>query len=384
MEQSQHISGISFEQLTQGIIEVSQATKARAAKAIDSIYTVRNWIVGAYIVEYEQNGSDRAIYGEMLLKRLSDRLKNSDFNLTLLKNSRSFYIDYPQIRTQIQKSPTLSDFSKKLLGSNPQEVSAQFDIIEFGKSPTLSDEFQTPADKLISRLSFSHIVELLTIDDPLVRYFYEFECIRGTWSVRELRRQIATNLHIRVGLSADKMKAMEEVNAKAEHQSTELILRDPHIFEFAGFKASEVVSEDQLEEALISHLQEFLLEMGKGFCFEARQKRIIIDGEYYFADLVLYNRILHASTIIELKNDEFRHEHIGQLNAYVRYYAENEMHPGDNPPIGILLCTKKGKKMVEYALGGMDQQLFVSTYKLQLPNPEVLQQFLRDQLKNQE
>ena len=196
----------------------------------------------------------------------------------------------------------------------------------------------------------------------------------------QLRRQIATNLHIRVGLSANKMKAIEEVNAKAEHQTTELLLRDPHIFEFAGFKASEVVSEDQLEDALISHLQDFLLEMGKGFCFEARQKRIIIDGESYFADLVLYNRILHASTIIELKNDEFRHEHIGQMNAYVRYYAENEMHPGDNPPIGILLCTKKGKKMVEYALGGMDQQLFVSTYKLQLPDPAVLQQFITDQL----
>ena len=383
MEQSQHIPGISFEQLTQSIIEVSQATKARAAKAIDSIYTVRNWLVGAYIVEYEQNGSDRAAYGDKLLTRLAKQLKEESLNYTLLNNCRNFYLYYPQIGQYVQKLPTLSEESSKI--TSPIAWRLRDDTLPtFEILPTVSEEFQTPADKLISRLSFSHIVELLTIEDPLVRYFYEFECIRGTWSVRELRRQIATNLHIRVGLSADKMKAMEEVNAKAEHQSTELILRDPHIFEFAGFKASEVVSEDQLEDALIAHLQEFLLEMGKGFCFEARQKRIIIDGEYYYADLVLYNRILHASTIIELKNDEFRHEHIGQLNAYVRYYAENEMHPGDNPPIGILLCTKRGKKMVEYALGGMDQQLFVSTYQLQLPNPEVLQQFLREQLKNQE
>ena len=178
------------------------------------------------------------------------------------------------------------------------------------------------------------------------------------------------------------MKAMMLVNDKAEHQSVQLQLRDPYTFEFLGLQAKDVVTENDIEEALIVHLQEFLLELGKGFCFEARQKRIIIDGEYYYADLVFYNRLLHCSVIVELKNDEFRHEHIGQLNAYVSYYAENEMQPGDNPPVGILLCTHKGKKMVEYALGSMDNKLFVSTYKLQLPDKQQLEQFIIKECHN--
>lgn len=237
----------------------------------------------------------------------------------------------------------------------------------------------TPAETVVSTLSFSHIRELLTINDPLVRFFYETECIRGSWSVRELRRQITSNLHIRIGLSEDKMKAMMLVNNTTERQSLLLQIRDPYTFEFLGLQAKDTVTESAIEEALIEHLQEFLLEMGKGFCFEARQKRIIIDGEYYFADLVFYNRLLHCNVIVELKNDEFRHEHIGQLNAYVSYYAENEMQPGDNPPVGILLCTRKGKKMVEYALGNMDNKLFVSTYQLQLPNRQQLEQFIMDE-----
>ena len=158
-------------------------------------------------------------------------------------------------------------------------------------------------------------------------------------------------------------------------------IREPFTFEFLGLKAQEIVDEHDLEDALISHLQEFILELGKGFCFEARQKRIIIDDKYYYPDLVFYNRILHCGVIIELKNDEFSHENLGQLNAYVSHYRENEMQPGDNPPVGILLCTRKGKKMVEYALAGMDNQLFVSTYMLQLPDKKALEDFLLKQLQ---
>ena len=154
----------------------------------------------------------------------------------------------------------------------------------------------------------------------------------------------------------------------------------PFAFEFLGLKAKDVITEGDLEDALISHLQEFLLELGKGFCFEDRQKRMIIDDEYYYADLVFYNRILHCSVIVELKNDEFRHEYLGQLNAYVSYYKENEMYEGDNPPVGILLCTHKGEKMVEYAIAGMDNHLFVSTYMLQLPDKSTLENFLLKEL----
>ena len=138
--------------------------------------------------------------------------------------------------------------------------------------------------------------------------------------------------------------------------------------------------ESKLEDALIKHLQEFLLEFGKGMCFEARQRRIIIDDDYYFPDLVFYNRIGHFTLIVELKNEAFSHENFGQLNSYVSYWKENEMQPGDNPPVGLLLCTKKGKKMVEYAKAGMDNKLFVSTYQLQLPDESTLENFLKQQL----
>lgn len=265
--------------------------------------------------------------------------------------------------------PTLSD--KSMFGS----------FVE--KSPTVSDKFRTSGRLLISRLSFSHIVEIMTQSDPLARYFYEQECIKCTWSVRELRRQISTNLYVRAGISTNPEKMMSLPTMKG-HDSNVLQIREPFTFEFLGLKAQEVVTEHDIEEALISHLQEFLLELGKGFCFESRQKRIVIDDEYYYPDLVFYNRVLHCSVILELKDEEFSHENLGQLNAYVSYYKENEMQPGDNPPIGILLCTRKGKKMVEYALAGMDNQLFVSTYMLQLPDKKTLENFLMKQLQEQE
>lgn len=244
---------------------------------------------------------------------------------------------------------------------------------------TVSHKFQTPPEMIVSRLSFSHIREIMSVDDPLARYFYEQECIKCTWSVRELRRQISTNLYFRAGISGNPEKMLSQSSVQG-HDSAALQIRQPFTFEFLGLKAQEIVDEHDLEDALISHLQEFILELGKGFCFEARQKRIIIDDEYYYPDLLFYNRILHCGVIIELKNEEFSHENLGQLNAYVSYYKENEMQLGDNPPVGILLCTRKGKKMVEYALAGMDNRLFVSTYMLQLPDRKTLEDFLLKQL----
>ena len=388
MEQlANSIQSISFEQLAQKIITVDDSMRGVAVKTINQATTLRNWIIGCYIVEYEQNGSDRAKYGDNLLKSLEKRIGQKGLNVTLFQLSRLFYRDYPHIgtlvsanhATALHKLP-LSEIYATVSHKLPEIDSFAVNKKNAGK---LSEQFNTPPENLVSALSFSHIRELLTIEDPLVRFFYETECIRGTWSVRELRRQIVSNLHIRIGLSEDKMKAMMLADIKAERHTPLLQIRDPYTFEFLGLQAKDVVTESDIEEALLGHLQEFLLELGKGFCFEARQKRIIIDGEYYFADLVFYNRLLHCNVIVELKNDEFRHEHIGQLNAYVSYYAENEMQPGDNPPVGILLCTHKGKKMVEYALGSMDNHLFVSTYQLQLPNRQQLEQFLMDECREQ-
>ncbi len=388
MEQlANSIQSISFEQLAQKIITVDDSMRGVAVKTINQATTLRNWIIGCYIVEYEQNGSDRAKYGDNLLKSLEKRIGQKGLNVTLFQLSRLFYRDYPHIgtlvsanhATALHKLP-LSEIYATVSHKLPEIDSFAVNKKNAGK---LSEQFNTPPENLVSALSFSHIRELLTIEDPLVRFFYETECIRGTWSVRELRRQIVSNLHIRIGLSEDKMKAMMLADSKAERHTPLLQIRDPYTFEFLGLQAKDVVTESDIEEALLGHLQEFLLELGKGFCFEARQKRVIIDGEYYFADLVFYNRLLHCNVIVELKNDEFRHEHIGQLNAYVSYYAENEMQPGDNPPVGILLCTHKGKKMVEYALGSMDNHLFVSTYQLQLPNRQQLEQFLMDECREQ-
>lgn len=337
--------------------------------------TLRNWLIGCYIVEYEQKGCDRAKYGERLLKRLEERVNTKGLNETLFLASRRFYNFYPQIGELINVSisPTPSDKLESL-----SAISATL-LPKSENSATVSHEFRTPAQILISKLSFSHIREIMLQDDPLARFFYETECIKGTWSVRELRRQIVTNLYFRSGVSKDPQKLLGTINPEANTPS--LTIRQPFTFEFLGLSAKDAVTESDLEDALITHLQEFLLELGKGFCFEERQKRMIIDGEYYFADLVFYHRILHCGVIVELKNDEFKHEYLGQLNAYVSYYKENEMHEGDNPPVGILLCTRKGKKMVEYAIAGMDNQLFVSTYMLQLPDKATLERFLLEELK---
>lgn len=372
----------SFDELTKIIRDTHDAAQTTAVKAINRMQTMRNWLYGYYIIEFEQHGKDRAEYGTQLLKRLEERVNRKGLTETLFKNSRKFYRLYPQMVENIIGviSPTVSD---KLLET--KDASGLFDTPmteneQIEKSPTVSDGFRTTGQMIISRLSFSHIVEIMTVDDPLARYFYEQECIKCTWSVRELRRQISTNLYVRTGISSNPEKMLSLPSLQG-HDNNELQIRQPFTFEFLGLKANEVVGEKDIENALIDHLQDFLLELGKGFCFESRQKRIIIDDEYYYPDLVFYNRILHCGVIIELKDEEFSHQNLGQLNAYVSHYKEHEMQPGDNPPIGILLCTRKGKKMVEYALAGMDNQLFVSTYMLQLPDKKTLEEFLLKQLE---
>lgn len=342
----------SFNDLASIVQTTHDNAQSSAIKAINRMQTMRNWLIGYYIVEFEQHGKDRAEYGTQLLKKLEERVNRKGLTRNTFQSSRNFYRIYPQM---------IENFKNRIC-------------------TTVSCKFITSGETLVSKLSFSHINEIMKVDDPLARYFYEQECIKCTWSVRELRRQISTNLYIRAGISSNPEKMLSLPSVQG-HDSAELQIRQPFTFEFLGLKAKEIMDEHDLEDALITHLQEFILELGKGFCLEARQKRIIIDDEYYYPDLVFYNRILHCGVIIELKNEEFSHENLGQLNAYVSYYKENEMQPGDNPPVGILLCTRKGRKMVEYALAGMDNQLFVSTYMLQLPDKKTLEDFLLKQLQ---
>ena len=351
-------NNISFETLMNSIKEINTKTGGMAKSAVNQLMTLRNWAIGYYIVEYEQGGKDKADYGTNLLKNLENQISEKGLNETLFRVCRQFYLAYPQIYST---------------------VSNKFELVDFGKCSTLSNEFVTKPDVLVQNLSFSHIREIMVIDDAFERFFYETECIKCSWSVRELRRQIKTNLYVRAGIS----KKPESLIQPSIDNNTNAIfpIKDPFTFEFLGLEAKDAVTESDLEQALMDHLQEFMIELGQGFCFEARQKRIVIDDKYYFIDLVFYNRMLHCNVIIELKNNEFKHEDLGQLNAYVGYYEKNEMLEGDNPPVGILLCTDKGSQMVEYALSGVDKQLFVSTYMLHLPNKKKLEEFMLKEIE---
>ena len=211
---------------------------------------------------------------------------------------------------------------------------------------------------LFNRISYSHFVELIRLNDPLKRLFYELESVKNTWSVVELKRQIGSLLFERTGLSKNKEKLLTSLNDKTNELQMLDIIHDPYIFEFLGLKQLEVQGEKELEQELLNHLLQFLLELGKGFCIEARQKRILIDNKHYFVDLVFYHRILHCNILIDLKTERFNHSHAGQLNMYLEYYKKYEVTLQDNPPVGILLCTDKDEEHVEFATAGMDEFLF--------------------------
>ncbi|MBS3936493.1 MAG: DUF1016 family protein [Sulfuritalea sp.] len=373
-----------FDDLVAAIERAHAALADQAAKAVNVSLTLRNWMIGHYIQEYEQSGADRASYGERLLDTLAQRLQQGGLKRVEareLRRFRQFYLAYPQIRETLSPesgnkllSPEIwQTLSARLPAANIREAASPESPIVGTVSP---QSIANPGRLLLERLSFSHFAELLQFDEPLRRTFYETEALRGNWSVRELKRQIASQYFERSGLSTDKAALAKRAHAGAEPASSRQIIRDPYVFEFLGLKPQEVMGESQLEDALLDKLQDFLLELGHGFCFEARQKRLLIGGEHFFVDLVFYHRILKCHVLIELKNDAFKHEHLGQLNSYVGYYARHEMAEGDQPPVGILLCTRKNAELVEYALAGMSNQLFVSRYQVQLPGKEEIAAFL--------
>ncbi len=258
------------------------------------------------------------------------------------------------------------------------------DVTPYGspkaKVRTASAQLTIPPEKLLGCLSYSHFELLVSVEDSTKRTFHEIECMRGNWSVRELKRQISSLYFERTGLSRNKKQLAKIISTSAEQVEPRLAIRDPYVFEFLGIKSREVMEESDLEDCLLDKLQGFLLELGHGFCFEARQKRILIGGHHGFIDLVFYHRILKCHVLVELKVDEFSHEHLGQLNTYVSWYKKNQMTQGDNPPVGILLCTQKDHALVEYALAGMGNTLFVSKYQLELPKKEEIQKFLQEQI----
>jgi predicted nuclease of restriction endonuclease-like (RecB) superfamily len=368
--------GLSFSALVAAIAQAHDSFSARASKAVNISLTLRNWFIGHHIAEYELQGADRAAYGDRLLESLSSALRAKSVvnsGRRQLYGYLAFYRAYPQmVRTLSAQFPGLpgTPALAALPGANAPTASAQS-----SRHPSLAPE------RLLDRLSYSHFELMVELADPLKRLFYEVETLRGNWSVRELKRQIATQYFERSGLSTDKNALARLTHGNAELQAPQHVIRDPYVFEFLGLRPQEVMTERRLEDALLDRLQQFLVELGHGFCFEARQKRIDIGGEHGFVDLVFYHRILKCHVLVELKNDAFRHEHLGQLNAYVGWYKQHQMTAGDKPPIGILLCTQKNHEMVRYALAGMTNRLFVSRYQLRLPDAAAMEGFLRQALE---
>lgn len=375
---------LDFGSLVTGIRQIHDHLAVQTGKAINISLTLRNWMIGFYIEEYERAGVDRAKYGDKLMDELAAALGKQDVprcDRRELYRYRQFYLTYPQfveaVTPQLLSSLPVGPIERAL--SIKSCNSAAPSIVE-----AVTPQLRLPARKLIESLSFTHLAELIAIDDPLKRAFYEVESIRGNWSARELKRQIASLYFERSGLSKNKNKLAKLAQAGAEKAEPKLTIRDPYIFEFLGIKSKEVMGESDLEDALLDKLQEFLLELGHGFCFEARQKRILIGDSHFYIDLLFYHRILKCHVLIELKVDEFSHQHLGQLNTYVSWFKQNVMTEGDNPPIGILLCTKKDRSLVEYALAGMDNALFVSRYQVELPKKEDLKKFIEQQLREKE
>ena len=378
-------STINFNSLVQQIEYTDRALQNNARLVINRHVTAKAWLTGYYIVEYEQKGEDRAKYGEKLIQNLAKQLGSKKFSVTTLKIYRQFYVTYPQLASPVAQF--LDNHLAIGQSATGQLVLPENQSIE--KSQSLTDQFIVPTTaqkalpvlvdsfSIFNRLSFTHLVALLPIADPLERAFYETMAIKGTWSSRELERQIDSNYYIRTGWSKQPDQLVNIVQGKAEIATLPVDIKSPFVFEFLGLKAKDVVEESDLETALMDNLQDFILELGMGFCFEERQKKLLIDDRYYKADLVFYHRVLKRHVIIELKAHRLDYSDVAQLNMYLAYFRKNIMLSDDNEPIGILLCSEVGQEMAEYTMIGADTNLFLSKYQLELPSTERMTEFLR-------
>ena len=311
--------------------------KEKSYRAVNKEVVQAYWKIGQHIVEYEQEGQLKASYGKQLILELAKDLKTAlgkGFSRTNLIYMRRFYLKYP-------------------------------------KSQTLSDQ-----------LSWSHYVELLSISDDLERSFYERQSLIENWSIRELKRQKKTALFHRLALSKDKSGVLELSKQGHEIKTVDDLTKDPYIFEFLGLSEKQLISETSLERKLIEELQAFLLELGKGFAFVGQQYRISLNNTHYRVDLVFYHFILKCFVLIDLKVDKLKHYDVGQMNMYLNYFKTEVSTENDNEPIGIILTTDKDEILVEYALGGITNQLFVSKYQIYLPNRASLEEQLKTILED--
>lgn len=336
---------------------VTQARK-RVATAVNIAEVYTKFHIGQYIVEYEQKGETRAEYGKAVLKELSKRLTDrlgDGWSYPYLRQIRQFYLVYGNLINSVHQ-----------IGDDKYATASRISGNKENDNHCLSNSAPT------FTLSWSHYLILMRIENPDARSFYEIECTDQQWSVRQLSRQVGSSLYERLALSRNKDEAMRLARKGQIIEKPSDIIKNPITLEFLGLKPDATYSESKLENAIINKMQQFLLELGKGFLFEARQKRFTFDEEHFYVDLVFYNRLLQCYVLIDLKTDKLSHQDLGQMQMYVNYYDRYVKQDFEKPTIGILLCREKNDALVELTLP-KDANIYASAYQLYLPNKALLQ-----------
>lgn len=355
------MNDIHPDSLYQRIRDILNAAQVGVSRTVNTTQVVSYWLIGREIVEQEQQGQQRAEYGESLLKDLSRRLTKDvgkGFSLSNLKYIRQFYVGFPDLLTATSISHALRD----------QSLSSDQFITLSQSQPNWQP------GQLHPNLSWTHYRTLLRVENLNARAFYEIEALQNNWSARELERQISSLLFERIAKSTDKAGLMQLATEGQSIQTPSDIFKNPVVIEFLGLPESPRLVESNLETALISNLQTFLLELGKGFAFVSRQERISLDGDHFYIDLVFYHTILKCYVLIDLKVGKLNHGDLGQLQLYVNYYDLERCAPDDNPTLGLILCSDNNDAVVKYTLGPNQQsKIFASRYQLHLPTEAELQ-----------
>ncbi len=377
------------------IRQILESARTGIARTVNTTQVVTNWLIGREIVEEEQAGGKKAGYGDQLLKELADSLTEeygAGYSGTNLRWFRQFYLEYDSLlpgkiyhavrdKSEAGSSARIHHAVRGKSDALSQKLPPEIDLSIMQIGNTVRDQSWQPG-LLHPNLSWTHYRTMLKVDKPEARSFYEIEAIKNNWSARELERQINSLLYERLALSKDKKGLMRLATKGHEVQKPEDVFKDPVIMEFLGLPETPKLVETDLEQALINNLQSFLLELGKGFAFVARQERLTLDGDHFYIDLVFYHTILKCYVLIELKTGKLTHQDLGQLQLYVNYYDRERRTEGDNLTLGLILCTDKNDAVVRYTLG-QDQQkkIFASRYKLYLPTEAELKTELRREIR---
>jgi predicted nuclease of restriction endonuclease-like (RecB) superfamily len=364
------------------IRQILESARSSVARSVNTTQVVANWLVGREIIEEEQNGKWRAEYGQQVLKELCNRLHaeyGNGYSVDNLELFRRFYRQYPVL---ISDALPRNSPGHEKSDAVRRKSSVQTSVAAIGPIlHALRSESWRPG-LLHPNLSWTHYRTLLRVDKDGARTFYEIESIQNNWAARELERQICSLLYERLALSRDKKGLLRLARKGQEVQKPTDIFKDPVVMEYLGLPESAKLVESDLETALINNLQAFLLELGKGFAFVARQKRLTLDGDHFYIDLVFYHTILKCYVIIDLKTGKLTHQDLGQLQLYVNYYDRECRSAGDNPTLGLILCAEKNDAVVRYTLGPEQQRkIFASRYKLYLPTAAELKTELQREIK---